>query len=129
VLINLSGAAQFTATVDFLIYNDNEEVFSALHSFRCGKRVVLSEISGAFDQPFLLSTSQNHNEAWIGPLETGWYRLNGNVAYSTAASVDDPAILAVQQIEAVDADGTGAELPFGIGAQTNGALGSHSILP
>ena len=35
VLINLTGGAAFEAIVDFLVYNDNEEVFSAQYQFKC----------------------------------------------------------------------------------------------
>jgi len=123
-LINLTGAAQFTAIVDFLIYNDNEEVFSAQYSFRCWSQVRLPDVSGAFNQSFLLSSNHNPAEQDLGH-ESGWYRMNGSVAYSTAASIQDPAILAMQ-VELVDF-GQGGELPFVTGTQTNGDLVSHSI--
>jgi hypothetical protein len=126
ILINLSGAAQFTAIVDFLVYNDNEEVFSAQYSFRCWAKVRLSSISGVFDNAFLQSTNNNLNESLGGVLETGWYRLNGDIAFSSAASIQDPAILAVQT-EAIIGMGQGADLPFVTGTQTNGDLVSHSI--
>ncbi len=121
-LINLTGAARFTAVVDFLIYNDNEEVFSAQYDFKCWKKVELDRISGAFTNSFLLSTNHNVNET-IGA-ETGWFRMNGNIAYSTADSENDPAILAAL-FESYH--GNTGELPFTTGSQTNGELVSHSV--
>jgi len=119
VLINLSGGAAFDAIVDFLVYNDNEEVFSAQYQFRCVKKVSLSSISGVFDNDFLLTTNHNLLEAVDGS-ETGWMRLNGNVAFSSAAQILDPALLAVL-IERIDGATCGV-LPFGIGVQDNGDL-------
>ncbi|MBL8863710.1 MAG: hypothetical protein JNK02_17095 [Planctomycetes bacterium] len=123
VLINLTGAARFTAVVDFLIYNDNEEVFSAQYDFRCWKKVDLDRISGAFTQSFLLSTNHNPLESILGT-ETGWFRMNGNLAYSSADSVQDPAILSALFEELHGATG---ELPFVSGTQTNGELVSQSV--
>ncbi len=123
VLINLTGAARFTAVVDFLIYNDNEEVFSAQYDFVCWKKVDLDRISGAFTNSFLLST--NHNLLETVGAETGWFRLNGNIAFSSADSENDPAILAAL-FERFNGGNTG-ELPFTTGTQTNGELVSHSV--
>ena len=123
VLINLTGAARFTAVVDFLIYNDNEEVFSAQYDFRCWKKVDLDDINGAFTQSFLESTNDNPLEQ-IGGAELGWFRLNGNLAYSSADSVSNPAILAALFESFI---GNTAELPFTVGTQTNGELVSQSV--
>jgi len=123
VLINLTGAARFTAVVDFLIYNDNEEVFSAQYDFRCWKKVDLDDINGAFTQSFLASTNDNPLEQ-IGGAELGWFRLNGNLAYSSADSVSNPAILAALFEGYI---GTTGELPFTVGTQTNGELVSQSV--
>ena len=135
VLINLTGGAQFTAVVDFLIYNDNEEVFSAQTSFQCWKSCHLSHISNAFDEWFLDSTNNASGEYMLGG-EYGWFRVNGLIANSTAASFANPAILAVL-IEKKSGDapgnngeiggGTGAVLPFSEGVQANGSLLSLSI--
>ena len=123
VLINLTGAARFTAVVDFLIYNDNEEVFSAQYDFQCWKKVDLDRISGAFTQSFLASTGHNPLESVLGT-ETGWFRLNGNQAYSSADSVTNPAILAALFEDFVGKTG---DLPFTQGTQTNGELVSQSV--
>jgi hypothetical protein len=123
VLINLTGAGRFTAVVDFLIYNDNEEVFSAQYDFRCWKKVDLEDINGAFSQSFLATTNHNVNENIHGD-ETGWMRINGNLAYSSADSVSNPAILAALF---ENYDGVTGELPFTQGTQTNGELVSQSV--
>lgn len=124
VLINLTGAARFTAIVDFLIYNDNEEVFSAQYSFKCWEKVDLLSINGAFDNTFLRDlTNDNTNETLGNGVETGWMRLNGNLAYSNSDSVSNPAILAALF---EDYRGKTGELPFTTGVQLNGELVSLS---
>jgi hypothetical protein len=131
VLINLTGGAQFTAVVDFLVYNDNEEVFSAQYSFVCWTKVDLSDISPVFDNEFLLTTNHSAGEVpgttTANFNETGWYRLNGNTAFSTGAQFADPAILAAQ-IETIAIVLGGAVLPFTEGTQANGSLLSHNLL-
>jgi hypothetical protein len=129
LLINLTGGSQFDAVVNFLIYNDNEEVFSAQYQFRCWDFIKLNDINNVFDRDFLLSTNHNPFEVQGVPgLETGWMRIDGAVAFSTQASFQDPAIVAmlVEQFWAVATFGT-ADLPFGRGAQDNGDLLSNSI--
>ncbi len=124
VLINLTGAARFTAVVDFLIYNDNEEVFSAQYSFKCWEKVDLLSINGAFDNTFLRDlTNDNVNETLGGNVETGWMRLNGNLAFSNSDSVSNPAILAALF---ENYRGNTGELPFTTGVQLNGELVSQS---
>jgi hypothetical protein len=125
VLINLSGGAAFDAIVDFLVYNDNEEVFSTQYQFRCWKRVPLLDISNVFADSFLVSTNNALSESLDGS-ETGWMRLDGSVAFSSAAQIQDPAILAVL-IEKIDG-ATCGELPFGIGEQDNGDLLPRGVL-
>ncbi len=119
VLINLTGAVQFTAIVDFLIYNDNEEVFSAQYQFRCWDEVDLLDISGAFSETFLENSNDNPLEQ-VNNDEYGWFRMNGRVAFSSADSVQDPMILSMLA-ENIGV-GDGAELPFVTGTQTNGEL-------
>jgi len=104
-------------------------VFSGQYSFRCWKRVRLLDISAAFSSSFLLSTNQAPNEinAGGGPaaIETGWLRINGNIANSTQTVLPDPAILAVRIDDALDTPL--AALPFSKGLQVNGSLLSHSL--
>jgi len=139
VLINLTGGAQFNATVDFLVYNDNEEVFSAQFNFQCWVRVHLHDISAVFDNDFLLSTNQDAGEipgtTPANANETGWFQVDGLTASSTAAQFNDPAILAsfIEGIAIVPPGTTvafsigGSYLPFTMGTQTNGSLLSHNL--
>jgi len=130
VLINMTGGAAFTAVVDFLVYNDNEEIFSAQYSFVCWARVVLSDISSVFNNDFLLTTNHAANEVpgtnSTNFNETGWYRINGNTAFSSAVQFSDPAILAAQT-ETINSAFGGAFLPFTEGTQANGSLLSHNL--
>jgi len=142
ILIGLSGSA-FTTIVDFLIYNDNEEVFSAQYSFNCYARVGLASINGAFTDMFLEST--NHAQPEYVPiptakckrvnfgltpqLETGWFRMDASIAYSTAATILNPAFLTTT-VDVLPATGAGlASLPYGLGEQANGDLVPHGPFP
>lgn len=122
VLLNLTGGAQFTATLDFLVYNDNEEVFSRNFSFRCWTKVPLTVIANTFGQTFLASFTSNDPAEIVGStnVESGWLEIDGHVAYSTNTQILDPAFLAVL----VEHTGTlgGAELSFEMGKQGNGDL-------
>ena len=133
-LIALTGGAQFDTLVNFLIYNDNEEVFSAQRSFNCYEQCDLLHISGVFGNDFLLSTNHNQNEIqWpnnplvdnVNPPEAGWFSLKGAIANSSAASFSNPSILAAL-IERTP-DGSGTVLPFVTGERANGSLLSQSI--
>jgi hypothetical protein len=129
ILLGLTGGAQFNTVVDFLVYNDNEEVFSAQYTFKCWTRVPLGTINGVFTQTFLKSTNNAMNEILGAPqVEAGWMKLNGHSAFSTQAQFTDPAIYAVL-IEKIG-NYSAADLPFetpGLNA-TPGALFSHTLL-
>ena len=138
VLIGLTGA-RFSTLINFLVYNDNEEVFSTQHEFDCWDKVCLTDISGVFRRDFLLTTNQNPFEirglnAMAAPaaapegalLEPGWYRMDGAVAQSTNTVVTDPAFLALQ-IERRNESGVAA-VPFSLGTQDNGGLLSLSLM-
>jgi hypothetical protein len=133
VLINLTGGAQFQATVDFLIYNDNEEVFSAQYTFQCWTRVHLSDINNVFDNDFLLTTNHAANEipgtTTTNANETGWFQINGLTASSTAAQFSDPEILGalIEGVQIINLSIGGAYLPYTLGTQTNGSLLSHNL--
>ncbi|MBL8857707.1 MAG: hypothetical protein JNL28_04260 [Planctomycetes bacterium] len=139
ILIGLTGQS-FQTIVNFLIYNDNEEVFSAQYTFDCWNRIDLRAVNGAFTQEFLQSTNHNPNEFLrvsnvFGPmlvpmqLEYGWFRMDGAVAFSTAASVQDPAFLALRIERFAFTAFAGASLPYGIGVQANGDLVQHGPFP
>lgn len=123
ILINLTGGPAFTATIDFLIYNDNEEGFSAQTSFQCWVKRALHDVTAVFDNDFLLTTNHSLTET-IG-IETGWFRMDGNVANSTAASFADPAFLAV--LVETTGNRSVSDLPFELGTQLNGDLLAHGI--
>lgn len=120
VLVGLTGT-KFNTTVNFLIYNDNEEGFSAQYSFDCWDRVPLWSISGAFGNEFLsLGTNNDPGEILGLPgWESGWFEMDGGSASSTTTTVIDPAFLAVLvEVQRMSS----ASLPFTVGTQTNGDL-------
>jgi hypothetical protein len=133
ILIGLTGQS-FSTIINFLIYNDNEEVFSAQYQFDCWDRVNLVDITGVFDNSFLLSTNHAVNESVLGTtvsngLETGWFRMDGSIAFSTAASVQDPAFLAARIERLAAGIVSVASLPYGVGEQNNGDLVTHGPFP
>lgn len=97
ILIALSGGSHFQTTVEFNVYNDNGEMFSAEYTFRCWKKVALGEVSGVFSQAFLRDFTNHDPQEVFGMsgVETGWFRMRGRVANSSAGFVDDPAIYGV----------------------------------
>lgn len=122
ILINLSGGTRFDSIASFWIYNDNEEVFSAEYQFRCWDRVKLYNINGVFTQSFLKTTNHAAGEI-VGAtdVESGWIRVYGGTAFSTAESITDPATYAVL-VERIGSYGA-ADLPFeSLATQTNGDL-------
>jgi len=125
ILIGLTGT-RFETSIDFLIYNDNEEVFSSEYSFDCWDRVPLLDISGAFRNDFLLNGT-NHDPGEIlgfNLFESGWFIMDGGIATSTTTSIPDPAFLAVMvELGRMSS----ADLPFTIGEQENGGLLSTSL--
>jgi hypothetical protein len=126
-LIGLTGGARFTTTVDFLIHNDNEEVFSSEYSFDCWAAVRLSDISGIFNSSYLQAfTNQDPNEVFGTPrTEAGWILLDGAVASSASTTYADPAILAF--LGETLAGQANAQLPFCQGEQANGSLLARSL--
>jgi len=127
ILIALTGGPKFTTTVDFQIYNDNEEAFSSEYTFFCWDRPNLLDISMLFENQFLKdNTNDAPNEVLGAPqVETGWFRVDGAVATSTARTILDPAIYAVL----IDRIGTrgAADLPFELCSQDNGDLMAHGV--
>lgn len=120
ILVDLNSGADFDTTVDFLTYNDNEEVFSGEYTFNCWDNPRLLQISGIFGQQFLKDfTDHNDNES-VGGRETGWFRFQGALANSTAATIQDPAIYGVY-VERVGGY-TAADLPFEVGSRDGHVL-------
>jgi hypothetical protein len=130
VLLNLAGsgvaptANSLSTIVDFLVFNDNEEAFSAQFEFRCWSRVSLLQINGIFSETFLSSfTNDNPQELTLGGgnfKETGWIYLEGNVSSSTTADILSPPIYGFL-IERTSATEVTAELPFLVG-EKNGRI-------
>lgn len=127
ILVNLSGGRAFTTTIDFLIFNDNEEAFSGEHTFYCWESLGLRELSGATRNNYLRNFTNNDPDEVIGlpHLEAGWILFDGGQANSVNTSISDPAVL----VSLVDLGRLGsAQLPFFVGEQDNGDLLPTSIL-
>ena len=125
ILVGLTGT-KFSTTVNFLIYNDNEEGFSAQHTFDCWERVPLWDLSGAFGNQFLQQSTDNDPAEILGlpAWESGWFELDGASASSPTTTISDPAFLAVL-VEAKRL--SSASLPFTLGSQQNGDLLPSSL--
>jgi hypothetical protein len=140
-LIGLSGGTKFSTTVDFLIFNDNEQAFSSEYTFDCYARVSLADISGLFTQDFLENhTNDDPDEVMWWGNSTGWFILDGAVAHSSTTSIADPAVLAhttnIRSESPPPASKRGkgywganwsAQLPFHRGEQSNGSLLANSL--
>ncbi|MFN0008686.1 MAG: hypothetical protein ACKVXR_12350 [Planctomycetota bacterium] len=122
ILLGLSGGAVFDTVADFLVYNDNEEVFSAQRQFRCWERIRLDVISTVFLQSFLVTTNHAANEP-LGATtrESGWIHIDGGVAFSSVEQIVNPAVYAVL-VERVARAAGAADLPFEVGCNPNGSL-------
>jgi len=116
ILIGLSGGTQFSTTVDFLVYNDDEDQFSANYTFRCWDKVRLTQISPLFENEWLKEFSGDNKYKKLGTYrEYGWFRMKGGVASSYSKTIVDPSIYGVF-IEIVG-DYAAADLPFEQGKQ------------
>ena len=127
ILIGLTGGAQFDTTVDFLIYNDNEEEFSAEHTFYCWDRVNLMDISMIFENQFLANFTNNDDNEILGAphIEAGWFKFWGASASSSSTTLMDPAVYGVL-VERIGNRGA-ADLPFETGENDSGALLARSL--
>jgi hypothetical protein len=122
VLVSLSGGAAFDTTLDFTIFNDNEVALSQQHTFHCWERIHLLDLSSAFGNSFLQrQTDQDPLEIVGMPTrESGWIKIDGDIASSTTSKIMDPAFYAVL-IERTSVYAA-ADLPFELCSQTNGSL-------
>lgn len=93
----LGPASNTTTTAAFLIWNDNEEVYSASYTFTCWKRQRLLTISGTFAQSFLALTLNARTEIIGMPqVESGWFEVRGQVSTtSTGQTTANPPIIGV----------------------------------
>lgn len=121
ILIGLSGGADFSTVVDMLVYNDNEQVLSKQYQFRCWADPYLTQIDPLFLNSFLSGLDHAANEIVGAPnQESGWIQLNGRVAFSSAAQINDPAIYAVL-VERLTTQSV-VDLPYEECLQDNGDL-------
>jgi hypothetical protein len=122
ILVSLTGGVHFETTLDFLVYNDNEEGFSLEYTFSCWDKTSLAEISSVFDHSFLANFTNSDPAEVMGAtyLESGWIRINGALASSQSTSISDPAFLAVV-IERIGDHGA-ADLAFELCSQPGGVL-------
>lgn len=111
VLLQPLASPGVTTTVAFLLFNDNEEVFSAQTEFTCWSRQRLLSINGAFANWFLQSTNDNPLEI-VGQtaLESGWLEARGQIAIGPGSQqlVNPPILGLVIDIRPT----AGADLPF-----------------
>lgn len=124
LFFNLTGGSQYTAVADVLIYNDNEQPFSSTVEFDCWEIMDLLEVSQATRLSFLQGTDHDPDEVTIGvvQMETGWIRIDGDIAHNYTLVFEDPAIYAVQIEKQVLGSYAAAALPFEAGEQDNGLL-------
>ena len=120
ILIDLNSGANFNTTVDFLTYNDNEEVFSGEYTFNCWANPRLLDISGIFGQAFLKDFTDHASNESVGGRETGWFRFQGALANSVNTTIQDPAVYGVY-VERVGGYAV-ADLPFEVGARDGHVL-------
>jgi len=123
ILIALSGDVDYETVVDFLIFNDNEQIFSSEYRFTCWERVPLTNISNIFMNDFLADWTNHDPDEIVGAnnVEAGWIHLTGHQYGDQNETFLDPSIYAVL-IERIGNFGV-ADLPFEMGPdRTNGIL-------
>lgn len=128
ILINLSGGRLFTTTLDFTFYNDNEEPFSREFTFTCWAKPRLQDITSIVNQDNLVLTMQDPDEPFGDRTrETGWIRIDGQIAQSSVEVIVDPAFYAVLIEYDRMATAAAADLPFEYCTQANGDLLPFSL--
>lgn len=104
VLINLTGRFEFLATANFIVYDDYENPYSTQYQWRCWTKVPLSRtpphgaangIDNLFNNTFLAANGGQGSLQGAAGVETGWMRIRGSSASSTATQISNPSILAV----------------------------------
>ncbi len=111
ILFRPLGPSNSTTTTAFLIWNDNEEVYSASYAFTCWTRQRLLGIAGSFGQTFLSFTNHAPNEIiGMNTTEAGWFEVRGQVATtSSGQTTSNPPIFAVLVEQRPN---SAADLPF-----------------
>ncbi len=93
VLLQPLGATSTTTSVSWLVWNDNEEVFSSQSSFSCWTRVPLLSISGVFGASFLAASNDAPNEVEGAPaIEAGWFQVHGTTSVGPGGTQISPQI-------------------------------------
>jgi hypothetical protein len=116
VMINLTGGQYFTAQLEWLVYNDNEVVFSMTDKIDCHEIKTLTDVSPIFSNTFLQSTSHDPSEpqGFSTFVETGTFQITGRKAWNdnNSVQIDNPSVYAVL-IEGIGNFGFGtADLPM-----------------
>lgn len=122
ILIGLSGGQDFTTTLCFDVYNDNEEPFSGEYTFYCWEKPTLLQVRGTFANSFLRTTDHDPDEI-LGAAnrrESGWICIDACFAQSQQETIIQPAFYAVL-VERIGVY-MAADLPFECGRQSNGSL-------
>ncbi|MCB1007028.1 MAG: hypothetical protein KDB35_22785, partial [Acidimicrobiales bacterium] len=98
-------------------------------TFYCWDRIKLLDISNVFANEYLAAHPENDPLEVVGApsLESGWIRINGAAASSSAITIPDPAFYAVL-VECVNGNRCGADLPFELCDQDNGDLLPRHVL-
>jgi hypothetical protein len=115
IFVNLTGGKFFSVTTKFLIFNDNEKPYSKTKQFPCWYRSYLNEVSGVFENSFLVDTDHDEDEpvGFEDLIETGWFYMYGEQAYYDTLTIDNPSIYAVL-VEAIGKEFGSADLPWSI---------------
>ncbi|MBU0756029.1 MAG: hypothetical protein KJ645_12875 [Planctomycetes bacterium] len=99
VLVNLSGGVWFNTSLKFLVFNDNEQAWSATHDFWCWEVTPLEEFGYLFTNEFLQGSNHDWNEdlTLFGKpdVETGWFKMDGDLSWSGGKSIEDPAFVSL----------------------------------
>ncbi|MHC4946243.1 MAG: hypothetical protein ACYTG7_24790 [Planctomycetota bacterium] len=99
LLVNLTGGIFFQSTLKFLIFNDNEQAWSAFYDFWCWEVVPLDAFGEVFTNEWLLNSNHDPDECldlFGNPeMETGWFKMDGAFAWSPSKSVEDPAFVSL----------------------------------
>jgi len=126
VLVGLSGGSQFDTVIYILGYNDNEVQFSSQYAFRCWDDPRLADISGGFLETSLENLGDAPDEILgANDKESGWIKIDGQVAFSNVDVINDPAIYAVlfEQFGPYVV----CDLPWELCTQANGDLFPNDI--
>lgn len=115
IFLNLTGGKFYDITTKWLIFNDNEKGFSRTVQFDCWEIRALTDISGVFENSYLLGTDHDEDEPYGIPdlVETGWFYFYGEQAYYDTLSIEDPSAYAVL-VETLGATFGSADLPWQI---------------